>query len=218
MTALGPTGPGGGTNRPGSRNKRTPAGRGRPLDPNLDEVIIAATRELMVTTTYQRLRMVDISRQAEVGLGAIYRRWPTKADLVVAAFKVSVPTDLEAGPNVDAQARLREELVKLSRRLTGPSGRFFASLLAEFNEDPYLAERCRAAIGDPLRQLYRNLIRALIGDVEDLEARADVGTGFIMMRTLMTGLTIELSDIDDIILPLMLGPSRRPSSSAAEEH
>ncbi len=207
MTVLGPDGSASELNPRGPQATAGP--RGRPLDPGLDDVIIRATRELMATTTYQRLRVVDISRRAGVGLGAIYRRWTTKADLVVAALVVSVPKDLDVVSSLEAQARLRDELQELSRRLTGPSGRVFASQLAEFNEDPSLAERCRAAVGDPLRLLYRNLIRAIVGEVDDLEARADVGTGFIMMRTLMTGQSIELSDIDEVIIPLMIGPSRR---------
>ena len=206
MTVLGPEGPG---SEPTSALTQTSAGtRGRPLDPDLETAIIRATQDLIATTTYPRLRMVDISRRAGVGLGAIYRRWPTKADLIVAALSPSRPPDVDHSTLADPREVLRQYLASFSQVLAGPEGRFVASLMAEFHQDPYLARRVRETLGEPTQRFYRLLIGALLGDVADLDARAAMGPAMILSSTLVAGVPVTLSDIDEIILPLVLGDTR----------
>lgn len=179
------------------------------MDPALEGEILRTTLEMMRSTTYQRLRVVDIARRAKVGLGSIYRRWPTKADVVLAALMLRDPARERA--EGDPRAELRASLVRLSEYLVGPGGRFFASLLAEFNEDAYLAERFRATVGEAHRAHYRALIITLVGNTADVDYRTDVGPGYIMMRTLVTGQQLDPAEIDRVVLPLMLDTRALPS-------
>ena len=58
---------------------------GRPRDPARDDAILSAALEGLAEVGYDRLSMDEIAARAHAGKGALYRRWPSKAALVVAA-------------------------------------------------------------------------------------------------------------------------------------
>ena len=62
------------------------AGRGRPLDASRDAAIMQAALEGLAELGYDRLTMDEIAAHAHAGKGALYRRWPSKATLVVDAL------------------------------------------------------------------------------------------------------------------------------------
>jgi AcrR family transcriptional regulator len=59
--------------------------RGRHLDPTRDAAILNAVLEVLAERGYDRLTMDAVATHAHAGKGAIYRRWPSKAALVVDA-------------------------------------------------------------------------------------------------------------------------------------
>ena len=59
---------------------------GRPLDPSRDRAILEAALEGLAEVGYDRLSMDEIAARAHAGKGALYRRWPSKAALVVDAI------------------------------------------------------------------------------------------------------------------------------------
>jgi AcrR family transcriptional regulator len=59
--------------------------RGRQLDPARDAAILAAAFDGLAELGYDRLSMDEIAARAHAGKGALYRRWPSKARLVVDA-------------------------------------------------------------------------------------------------------------------------------------
>jgi AcrR family transcriptional regulator len=58
---------------------------GRPRDANLDDVILASTRNLLAEGSYAELSMESVASHAGVGKKTLYRRWPSKARLVAHA-------------------------------------------------------------------------------------------------------------------------------------
>jgi AcrR family transcriptional regulator len=56
--------------------------RGRPRDERVDAAVCAAVRALLVESGYANTTMQEIARRSGASLPAIYRRWPSKADLV----------------------------------------------------------------------------------------------------------------------------------------
>jgi AcrR family transcriptional regulator len=61
-------------------------GRGRPRDPETDERITAAAADLMLQRGFDRTTVDDVAARARVGKATVYRRWPSKEDLAVAAM------------------------------------------------------------------------------------------------------------------------------------
>jgi len=70
------------------RRGRGPKAResGRRLDETRDPVILRAALEGLADVGYDRLTMDDIAARARAGKGALYRRWPSKASLVIDAI------------------------------------------------------------------------------------------------------------------------------------
>jgi AcrR family transcriptional regulator len=71
---------------PGDQESLTePVPRGRRRDPAIDEAVRAAVRELLEQDGYDAVSFQRVAQIAGVGQPAVYRRWPTKSDLVEAA-------------------------------------------------------------------------------------------------------------------------------------
>ena len=62
-------------------------GRGRPRDPETDARIIEAASDLMLRRGFDRMTVDDVASAAGVGKATVYRRWPSKDDLAVAAME-----------------------------------------------------------------------------------------------------------------------------------
>jgi AcrR family transcriptional regulator len=56
---------------------------GRPRDSRLDDAILEAGLAVILERGYHAATLTEIARQAGVGTPAIYRRWPTKAELAM---------------------------------------------------------------------------------------------------------------------------------------
>ncbi|MFI5429336.1 helix-turn-helix domain-containing protein [Aeromicrobium sp. UC242_57] len=65
--------------------------RGRPRDPSRDEVIIDAAIDVLVREGYDRLSMEGVATAAGVGKATVYRRWSSKAELVIDAMSSLKP-------------------------------------------------------------------------------------------------------------------------------
>src|SRR3954453_7752791 len=62
-------------------------GRGRPRDPETDSRITTAAAQLMLERGFDRTTVDDVAARAGVGKATVYRRWPSKEDLAVAAME-----------------------------------------------------------------------------------------------------------------------------------
>ena len=58
---------------------------GRPRQSHIDVAALDATRDLLVELGYSRTTVQRIAERAGVSLTAIYRRWPSKLELVTDA-------------------------------------------------------------------------------------------------------------------------------------
>jgi AcrR family transcriptional regulator len=55
---------------------------GRPRDPALDEAIRAAARDVVIEFGYEDTTLAMIAKRADVSIPTIYRRWPSKHELI----------------------------------------------------------------------------------------------------------------------------------------
>ena len=60
---------------------------GRPRDPEVERGILLATQDLLVESGYAGTTIAGVAQRAQCGKSAIYRRWSSKVDLVVAAVR-----------------------------------------------------------------------------------------------------------------------------------
>jgi len=121
--------------RPGGRG----SARGRPRDPSVDEAIIAATLELLDEQGYAGLSLAEVALRAGVSRTALYRRWDSKAQLVVEAMVSRVPAGgpLDTGSTRGDLLAYTQQLAATFRRT--PAARALPGLVAAIATDPSLA-------------------------------------------------------------------------------
>ena len=69
-------------------------GRGRPRDPGTDDRITRAAAELLLQRGFDRTTVDDVAARAGVGKATVYRRWPSKEDLAVAAMETLYSSEM----------------------------------------------------------------------------------------------------------------------------
>jgi AcrR family transcriptional regulator len=170
-----------------------PRGPGRPRDAGRDRAILAATLKLLYDKGYAGLTIENVAASAGVGRPTIYRRWRSKAALVVAAL---VDSARLAIPEADTGS-LRTDLIEVQRHqvalINSPaSRRVTAGLVADLAADPelgqiymtqYLVPR-RAAV---TQVLQRGVDRGELAADADLDFVYDLLLGPLFLRAVVWG-------------------------------
>ena len=148
-----------------------PAARGRPRDARVDERILASTFRQLVDAGYAGLSIEAVASDAGVAKTTIYRRYPTKRDLVVAALRESTPfpaASLELPAREALEAFVHGAITVL---IESGAFRVLGSLLVEDQRHPGLLDVFRQRILDPRRAMVEAMLRR---GIERGELRADV--------------------------------------------
>jgi AcrR family transcriptional regulator len=170
-----------------------PRGPGRPRDARHDEAILAATLEILKEQGYGGLTIERVATTAGVGRPTIYRRWRSKAALVVAAL---VQSSRLAMPEPDTGS-LREDLIALQRHQVelmngADTRRVTAGLIADLATDPELAEIYVIRYLAPRREtvwtvLQRGVERGELDRDVDFAFVYDLLVGPLFMRAVVWG-------------------------------
>ncbi len=168
---------------------------GRPRDPAIGRAILDAVMELLARDGYGGMSIEAVARRASVGKPSIYRRWPSKPELVMAALKraaeqAGMP---EGGPVRERLASFMDSLGRVSctksaQRLSSS----LRSLLGEIGHSPQLA---RAVKENLVMSRRRKIIAAIREGKErgelrpdlDVDLAADMLLGPLLIRRLITG-------------------------------
>jgi AcrR family transcriptional regulator len=146
---------------------------GRPRDARVDEGILEATVDLLADRGYQALSIAAVAEQAGVGKPAIYRRYGSKAELVVAAL-ARLAEAPEAPLPDDTRTALSSLLAATARVIGTPGGlAIMGSLLAQGRSDPELAEAFRARVVRPRHAVVEAVMRRA-ADRGELRPEADL--------------------------------------------
>jgi AcrR family transcriptional regulator len=195
--------------------------RGRPRDPALDDAILDATLRLLADVGYQAMSIAAIAATAGVGRPAIYRRFASKADLVVAAvlrIGAGPEPDLPADPRLAVRALLHSTAGVLAT----PGGlATLGSLLAQERRDPELLEAFRRRVFDPRQDVVQAVLRRGIasGGVDagaDLDAVAGMLFGALIARAAL-GEPVDEGWIDRVLeqawrgIAVAAGPATEPT-------
>jgi AcrR family transcriptional regulator len=202
---------------------------GRPRDARADRAILEATLELIAERGIHEFRTDDVAARAGVGKGAIYRRYPSKDELVTAAIAGLVNEEIvvpdTGSTSADLQALMHEAVELYCRALPG---QLMPSLVSAMAERPELARvvrdgfltRRRSALAEVLR---RGVDRGDLRPDLDLELVLDVLGGPLLYRLLITGGPIDEQLAEGVTELILRGfapdkPGRAKSKRTAEEH
>ncbi|WP_153769524.1 TetR/AcrR family transcriptional regulator [Labrenzia sp. CE80] len=120
-----------------------PRQAGRPREEATAPALMDAARRLVRTNGYDKVSITQIIKEAGVSRQSLYRRWPTKADLVLEAFFESASqdaSDAERRPDHEsARQRLLDLLISIFDHIAR-DGAAMRSLIASAQEDPQFRE------------------------------------------------------------------------------
>lgn len=182
----------------------TPPGRraesrlGRKQDEDLDEAILAATRELLLERGYDSFNTRDVAQRAETGSGAIYRRWSSKEYLVAEAIRTGGELSYER--SADAAV----DFVNLIQaRAT------LATTHPDFTPGVVSAMRANEQINEAMQQVhttnaYREVLERILGpDHPQMDLLAELAPAIIVHRTIFQGHELEPEQLGKDVLALV---------------
>ena len=145
---------------------------GRPRSTEADRAILQSTLRLLVEQGYDAMSMEGVAAAAGVGKTTIYRRYPGKRELVVAAVS-SLAASVEAPPDSgDTRADLLTFMRQMHALFTGgPGFSMLGTLLVKERDDPALLDHFRRLVIRPRMEVVIGLLRR---GIERGEIRADI--------------------------------------------
>jgi len=166
--------------------------KGRPREARTDRAIVSATLELIAELGIDGFRMEDVAGRAGVGKAAIYRRYASKDELVVATVEALV-SEIElpdtGSTRADLLALMRDAVAVYRDPIHAG---VMPGLVGAMRQRPELAQAVRddflAARRDALRAvLERGVARGDLCADLDFELALDVLGGPLFYRLLITG-------------------------------
>lgn len=166
-------------------SRRSPGGV---LDAEVTAAILDAALGELADLGYGRLSMDGVARRAKAGKAALYRRWPAKQDMVLAAVtRVSLPV-AQSSSTGDIRTDVVNLVGGVDAWISDPlMSRVLPDLLAEARRNPELAQALTSALGAPRRNYGRTIIEAAIdrGEVQpdvDIEYVLDLVAAPVFWR------------------------------------
>jgi AcrR family transcriptional regulator len=171
---------------------RRPARRGRPRSLESEEAILEATGKLLSSEGYLGLTVSKVAARARASKSTIYRRWPTKEHLVMAAFDrwpVLVPRD--RGDLLSDLLDLYRQYLRVHYR--APTGAIVPTLVAERVINPELGVLFESLMRRRLAPTRRAMERGELPADTDLELAVEAVTAAAVMRVyfLPTDLSVK---------------------------
>ncbi|MGW4562832.1 TetR/AcrR family transcriptional regulator [Streptomyces sp. NPDC004561] len=182
----------------------------------LERAILDAALEQLSTVGWKGLTMEGVAAGAQTGKAAVYRRWPSKEDLVADALVSGLPR-VETAPDLGS---VREDLLTLCRQVRqimfSLPGTALRSVIHEC--DQAQAERFEGVIvGNVVEPTIKLLRDVITRGIERGEVRSDAANGYVfdaipammMYRSKMCASEWHDQDLEEMIDQLML-PLLRP--------
>ncbi|PPU06357.1 TetR/AcrR family transcriptional regulator [Xanthomonas arboricola] len=189
--------------------------RGRRRDPARDAVILEAAIEVLAERGYEGMTMDLVAQRAKAGKATVYRRWKSKADLVVDAVAHAKRGQVDPDALPDTGTLRGDLLAMFKPRSTTEAQRtlqLMAGLAAVLAQHPELADAGNTAIVEPWVVANRVLMqraraRGELSAHADIECAAQVVPSMAAYRALIQRKPFDLAFlvrmIDGVLLPAL---------------
>ncbi len=153
-----------------------PSAAGRKRDHTRDAAILDAALQVLGEVGYAALTMDAVALRARAGKATVYRRWPSKEELVLDAVE-RLKRDQVARNPLPETGTLRGDLVALFRPQSAAEAELkdqdAAGLVSLLTHSPALAQAAHSALVDPWADAHRALMQRAV-DRGEVAATADV--------------------------------------------
>ncbi|TCC45105.1 TetR/AcrR family transcriptional regulator [Kribbella capetownensis] len=187
--------------------------RGRPRDAGVEARVIEAAMAEMQARGYDGLSVDRVADRAGVAKTTLYRRWPSKAELVVAmitGLRAAVPFD----PSGDPRRDLTDLVTGIATTLSAVPTTLIADLAAAAAREPRVRESVRALWGE-----RHAAVTAVVGQAQadglvpghaSPAVLVDQLVGPLYYRLLVTGEPIDSAYVRELVHST-LGPDPEKS-------
>jgi len=176
--------------------------------------LLAVTLQLLQEHGYDRLTVDAVAATARASKATVYRRWPSKAELVLAAFiegirQVAVPPET---------GTLRGDLLRLGEIVCQEVGQHAGTIravLVEVCRNPALNDVMRRQFIEQRKALIHHVLRQAVDRGEIKESAIsdelwDLLPGYLIFRSVIpnnppTAETVQAL-VDDVIIPSLTRP------------
>ena len=165
--------------------------------------LLAVTLELLQEHGYDRLTVEAVATNARASKATIYRRWPTKAELVLAAF-VEGTRQVAVDPDTGT---LRDDLLALGEQISAHVSTHASTIravLVEVSRSAELATIMQEQFLDQRKALMSRVLERAV-DRGEIKASAvtedlwDVLPGYLIYRSVLTGRAPSRRTIKDLV-------------------
>ena len=188
---------------------------GRKRDHTRDPEILAAALEVLAETGFDGMTIDMVATRAKAGKATLYRRWPSKNELVIDAVACMKQADLDQARLPDT-GTLRGDLVAMIKPRSIEDAvkkmQIMAGVMSMISATPDLADAANDALIKPRAAANRFLIQRAIdrGEVTpggDIDALCLVTPAMATYRTLIERKPVDrdflISLIDGVLLPAL---------------
>lgn len=184
------------------------------LDPDREEAILNATLDVLAETGYEALRLDAVAARAKASKATLYRHWPGKPDLVVAAFKCYKQEELAHGVDTGSlRGDILATLHGMRELMTGPAGQMMTGVMVAMQKDEELARTVRESMLEDKEGTTRQMLDRAVGRGElppdtDPALFPDIAPAMLFMRIFVNAQPADddylVRITDEILIPLMV--------------
>lgn len=188
-------------------HRKRPRRRGE----TLNAAIFQATLDELAENGFAGLTMERVAERAQASKASLYRRWPSRIELVLAAVYDALA---EATTTPDTGS-LRGDLLTFHRQaaeqLAGPAGEALRGLLSDVLRDPERMTQLRMASRGRTREAMRGIVdraanRGELGPGGITTRQLEAGPALLRNHFLFSGVPIPddviVEIVDEVLLPL----------------
>jgi AcrR family transcriptional regulator len=204
---------------------------GRKIDHTRDPEILDAALDVLAETGYDGMTIDMVAARAKAGKATVYRRWSSKAELVLEAVACMKGNDADLLSPPDT-GTLRGDLVAMVKTPSIREGerklKVMAAIVSMIARDPELAVAAQKALIEPRAGAYRIIFQRAIdrGEIApdcDIPTLCTIGPAMVAYRVLIlrqpADRAFTIDTIDRVILPaagVRASPAQRPPASPSE--
>lgn len=181
----------------------------------LEDAILDAAWDELSQVGYTAFSVEGVAARARTGKASIYRRWPTRTQLLFDAVNSRLPTPAQCGipvelpDNVTTADALRNVACAITQVLNSPAGDVMRAVKCEAASDPELARAIDDQFQAPRRAAMLALLRRGVerGEVRpgaDTAMVADVLPAVLTHRIILQREPITAEAISEIIEQILL--------------
>lgn len=196
---------------------------GRPRSERVRKAVLRSTLALLKRDGFDALTIESVAARAGVGKATVYRRWPNKAELVIAAFVSAVGPELSFPKTGPVLRAIRQQMRRWVVIYRGPLGHIVATVVGAGQSQPEILKAFRSHWVEPRRIEARRLLRQAMkqGEIRadlDPDDVLDLLYGPLYLRFLLKHAPLDRAFVDavfKVVTPTLAGNNKAEHPGSA---